>query len=260
MGQKVSIMVDDSFKPNQFDIPSQVDNIPIEINQTTVRNTYYEYDYDPVVGGVTMNRPGYNSASFTCAVTHQGVVHMMSARHAFIDSPNLDRCQGDDIRGVDVQQNGDFIGKVKHHWLRHDIAINERNSYFGKRSSFGDGIVGESGEVIGYVSQSELENLKTSYSRTVHKRGIANGYQTGEINGTGGTLWCGNGNFQDRMFRCTANQGFGDSGGPVYEKYEFSGGDALLIIGPATQQKDNYDSTGAAAWWIHDQTGVEFSI
>lgn len=238
-------------------IPTEMDGVPIEVQKDpgTV-DTAYRRDYDPVPGGVVMNSPS-DVATTTCRVKHDGVLHMLTCRHVYVkdDSVNFHRCSNQDIKGTKSSQHGDFYGRVKHHWIRHDVAISERNPYFGHRR-FTDRIVDQQGRMAGFVPKKNLDRLKNKYD-TVHKRGIATGARNGRILGTGGTNWCGNGNFQDRLVRTSMYQEYGDSGGPVYNVITRNG--KKYLVGPATQAKgSNRDSIGAAAYFIRNNTGTGF--
>ena len=241
-------------------LESEFQGLPVRIKQSKVTNTAYKQDYDPVIGGVVMNS-NVGTGSLTCRVEHDGVLHMMAARHVYIDDDSVkeDRCSKNDIVGKKSFQNNDFYGRVKHHWRQHDAAISERNSYFGNRSSFDNTIVDQSGVIDGHVAQSRLEALKDEFGDNMQKRGIGSGARSGTVIGTDGTDYCADFSQQKHRVRCDSFQTGGDSGGPMYEVVEFNNNTYLYIIGPATQRNSNYDALGSAAWWIHDNAGVTFN-
>lgn len=255
-------------------IPNSVDRININVRPWNgLHHTSYEGKHDPVPGGVVFGEGddgngGYDDrATICCRVDWSGKNRLLLPRHVFPqnawgseDVPG--RCDDDDVTDKAVWQSDQYIGTTDGEWQYLDVAVVGRNTTASDVSGFSDGIINQVGSVEGYVDQSRLREIKSSYSDEVHKRGIYSEGTQGDVIGLNGTVSCDSwpqGQDIDEIVTTTNFQGSGDSGGPRYEEVEFEGSTYLYLIGPATQANKDYESLGSAAWYISQETGMSFT-
>jgi len=235
-------------------IPEHVDgtNVEVKTNASTEFQSCYEKTYDPLRGGISVSSD-YESGSACCRVYKGGTPYLLTALHVFTDTTGPCGNTGDG----NAYQGINFIGNIAGSRTNHDsvwININDQ-------VSLNDGIVDESANVKGWVTQSGLDTY-SSDGTTLHKRGVTTCKDTYTVDSYDNSisLSCGN---QTEVVYYNGNAEKGDSGGIIY--FISDAGNAFvsgLLSGTRTVDCGYFCSNdvvfGSAAYAMNNQYDLNF--
>jgi hypothetical protein len=234
-------------------IPEHVDGIDVQVktNASTEYYSCYEKTYETLKGGISLSSD-YGTGSACCRVYKGGTPYLLTARHVFTDDGTP--CGN---TGSNAYQGANFVGDVEGSKSTHDslwININDQ-------VSLSDGIIDESADVKGWVTQSGLDTY-SSDGTTLHKRGVETCKGSYTVDSYDNSLSnnCGN---HTAVVDYNGDGGPGDSGGIIY--FVSDKGNAFvssLLSGGRTVDCGYFCSKevvfGSAAYAMNNQYGLDF--
>lgn len=234
-------------------IPEHVDGIDVRVkSNASTEFQCYEDTYDTLQGGISI-RSDYESGSACCRVYKGGTPYLLTALHVFTDTEGPCGSTGDGT----AYQGLNLVGSVEDSKTSHDatwININDQ-------VSLSDGIIDESANVKGWVTQSGLDTY-SSDGTTLHKRGVSTCKENYTIDSYDNSfnLNCGN---MTEVVHYNGDSERGDSGSIVY--FISDAGNAFvsgLLSGRRTVDCGYFCSKdvafGSAAYAMNDQYGLNF--
>lgn len=233
-------------------IPESVDGIGVEV-KTNASTEFHCYDntYQTLKGGISVSSD-YEKGSACCRVYKGGTPYLLTARHLF--TSNSSPCGS---TGTNAYQGANLIGSPKGSKAKHDtlwIDINDQ-------VSMNDGIIDESADVKGWVTQSGLDTY-SSDGTTLRKRGISTCDRDYTVDSYDNSvsLSCGT---MTEVVHYNGNSKKGDSGGIIY--FVSDAGTAFvsgILSGQRTVDCGVFCSKdvvfGSAAYAMNNQYGLDF--
>lgn len=212
-----------------------------------------ERSRESIGGATTVRTEAGATASATCGVTWRGERYLMTCAHLFKGSDG--HCEA--IRGMGVYAaSGERIGRVVATDSVQDWALVDCES---PAADLDRTIRGVSGDLCGRVTADGLQYLKCNRT-AVFKKGQATPERSGWIRALGvrhGGCDIRDGANGNHYVDVDVPAQPGDSGGPVYHRFEYNGREYLALVG-AVSASVQY-TRASAAYAIHDAHGIEFS-
>ncbi|WP_135824998.1 chymotrypsin family serine protease [Halorussus ruber] len=233
--------------PLKREVPSDIDGIPITVKETPdVELDCGKSETDWVEGGYACDMDDSNGpGTFTCQVKKDGSYYMMTAAH--VVNTNCGDPNGNKV--YNYGPDGNYVGDVEMSSLKEDWALVSEASD-SDISGFDNGIYNQVGKLAGHVTKSGLHDLKDG---TVYQQGWRTCETSGsidEIDITSGICDV----TDDHYVKTTTNTEAGDSGGPHFHRYTYSGCEHLAIVAP----HHGGEAIGCAAYHLNDIYGIQF--
>jgi hypothetical protein len=218
------------------------------------------HNIDNLKGGMGFETDFLNG-TIGCRVQYNGDEYMMSARHMFVGTADNAYCKSS-TNTMTWEKGGDTIGVLSEEFQEKDASLLQPNSEHDS-IGYSDGIVGESGRVVGRVTRDGLKYLNGKKSETVHKQGAVTGSESGHIREIQGSEECLN-PIQNiiNTVRSSTDQKKGDSGSIVYYKEPQSSSDDHLYAAHLTSfgiDDGTNDAKGSSASILYKNHGIWYA-
>ncbi|MFC7044422.1 trypsin-like peptidase domain-containing protein [Halobacteriaceae archaeon GCM10025711] len=236
------------------DLPSRVDGVLSRVRDWVPPELLRcEVDGDqPLAGNVPLTNGRGKWATATGAVRRDGRRYLLTCAHLFGGSKQgCDSLTGMGVFGPDEG----YVGHVADFDPGQDWALVD-GRYAGV--SLDPTVAGEAGVLAGRVTRDGLADLK-SRETTVYKMGYRSGFQQGTVKAVDlhhGGCDVTDGRSGERYVDVDVPSKHGDSGGPVYHRYERDGDQFLALVG-VTSALVGYTRVSTAAA-IYDEHGIRF--
>lgn len=232
-------------------LPSESDNISIITKEYTGIKEDDPTEVDSLYGGDAVDEPDDTGpGSATGIVTQNGDQRVMTADHVV----DTEVCNTSSNSVYNYNVDGTFIGEVKDSGYAQDWATIglDNTDLLGYDGTIRD----EYGRTVaGSQTESGLKDLRSSdETNNVRHKGWATGTTYGEVEETGLSLIDERCSPEDGYVRTSCKTESGDSGGPHYTTFSFSGTTYLSMIAPHR----GGESIGCAAYRINEKHNILF--
>lgn len=248
-GYVLTLGVTDKAKVPDRNLPSEINGLPVIVEEQELPEPECQDDYDCVQGGANLQTVQNAGVSMTCIAEHNGDLGALTCAHW---SPDSAEYCNTDISGEEITQSGDRVGDITDYGWSLDWAFAKEASD-AEIDGLRDEILSHTYYVGGYVTRDGVDDMMAT-GEDAHQFGRSSCHTYGPLYDFPNVNHCGTGSTE--FVRSSVHTEPGDSGGPHYRTLDAI--NAITIIGVHHGSDSLSYSYAGPAYSLNNNHGIEF--